>query len=133
MARKQYGVIPYLEEKGRKKMVLITSRVHGNWTLPKGGLMRKKSKRATAQLEALEEAGLIGDLDRDKAFKVTIIRNEEKISLTLYPMRIRECLEDWPEDNQRKRLFVPLKKAEYLIGCAGMKKAVRRWRKGLES
>lgn len=129
MIGKQYGVLPYLKGKKKRRMVLITSRTHGYWIFPKGGRGSSKTSRDAALREAYEEAGLRGRLDKNERIRVTILREGRKLTLTLYPMQVEKCHDTWPEIEERERIFVSPSEAEAMIECAGMKKALRRWRK----
>ena len=135
MFQKQYGVLPYFKntKKNTKKtdLVLITSRTSRQWIMPKGNRILNKSKMATAQQEAYEEAGLIGRLEEKNAMRVTIIRQDREIALTLYPMRVEKMLKLWPECHQRKRIIVPYHKAESMIICPKLRRCLKLWRKTL--
>ena len=72
---KQYGVLPYYKQSGKIKIILITSRNSKQWIVPKGNLMSHKNKRETALQEAYEEAGLIGLLDKNLKFHISIINH----------------------------------------------------------
>ena len=105
MLQKQYGVIPYFKRSGKTKIILITSRSSGQWIVPKGNLIAKRSKRGSALLEAYEEAGLTGELDKNFKFRLFIMSHGKKTDLTLYPMRVnKRLLKKWPESHQRKRI-----------------------------
>jgi 8-oxo-dGTP pyrophosphatase MutT (NUDIX family) len=129
MLQKQYGVLPYVRHASKIKLILITSRTSHQWIVPKGARVRCKSKRASAQQEAFEEAGLKGPLDEGGTLHVTIIRNGKKIALTLYPMRVKKVLRLWPEGHQRERIMVSIHKAEMLIACPKLKRCLRQWQK----
>lgn len=129
MTKQQYGVLPYFPKTRKKDVVLITSRTHGNWTLAKGNLMKDRSRRDTALREAYEEAGVVGELDKRPPMRVMILREGRKIQLTVYLMRVKKMRKKYPEASQRDRRIASFKKAESLVACEGMKKAMRRWRK----
>jgi 8-oxo-dGTP pyrophosphatase MutT (NUDIX family) len=61
--RPQYGALPYRTSEG-VEILLITSRETGRWVIPKGWPMKGRSASATAAREALEEAGLIGEIGK---------------------------------------------------------------------
>ena len=65
LPQKQYGVLPYFQQSGKIKIILITSRISNQWIVPKGNRVPNKSKRESALLEAYEEAGLTGRLDKE--------------------------------------------------------------------
>jgi 8-oxo-dGTP pyrophosphatase MutT (NUDIX family) len=112
---KQYGVLPYIIQSGKTKIVLVTSRISNQWIVPKGNKEPDKSKRESALLEAYEEAGLTGQLDKDLKFCFNIMAGGEKTQLTLYAMRVDLPLKkEWPEKHQRRRIVVSCKRAQSL-------------------
>lgn len=130
MARKQqYGVVPYFKDGNKTRIVMVTSRTHRQWIFPKGGKISDLSKRKSAMQEALEEAGLKGKVDKGAEFTTTIIRNGDKIDLTLYPMQVEKMSDKWDEMHQRKRIIISPKKARKLVTCKGMSKSIKQWLK----
>jgi 8-oxo-dGTP pyrophosphatase MutT (NUDIX family) len=45
--------------------MLVTSRETGRWIIPKGWPKKRKAPYASAAREALEEAGVVGEIGRD--------------------------------------------------------------------
>lgn len=126
-AVKQYGVIPYIKKSGKWRLVLITSRTHGNWIFPKGGPMEGKSKQEAALREAYEEAGVKGRIVGRYAYSSVLRRGGRKIELTLYPMRVEKLLSDWPEKAERRRIVVPLKAARSMMEYPALKRSLQDW------
>ena len=130
--QKQYGVIPYFKRSGKTKIILITSRSSGQWIVPKGNLIAKRSKRGSALLEAYEEAGLTGELDKNFKFRLFIMSHGKKTDLTLYPMRVnKRLLKKWPESHQRKRIEVSCAQAQSLVLWPKFRAAIKLWQKSL--
>ncbi|WP_120501073.1 NUDIX hydrolase [Roseovarius sp. EL26] len=128
MARKiQYGVVPYLKEGNKTRIIMVTSRTHRQWIFPKGGRVSGLSRRKSALQEALEEAGLKGRIDKKAEFTSTIIRNGEKIDLVLYPMQVDKMKNKWDEMHQRRRVVISPRKAEKIVTCKGMRKGIKKW------
>lgn len=114
--RKQYGVLPYVKQSQKTRIILITGRNSKQWIVPKGNRARNKSKRESALLEAYEEAGLSGQMKGDLKFRISITSHGKKVALTLYPMRVNKHLKKkWPESGQRKRIKVSCKQAQSLV------------------
>jgi len=61
--RPQYGALPYRTGDGLE-ILLITSRETGRWVIPKGWPIKGKSASVTAAKEALQEAGLQGEIGK---------------------------------------------------------------------
>ena len=132
MLQKQYGVLPYLKRSGKIKIILISSRNSNQWIVPKGNPMAKKSKRGTALLEAYEEAGLTGKLDRNFKLRFFIMSHGIKTDLTLYPMRVnKRLIKKWPESHQRKRIEVSCERAQSLVLWPKFRAGIKLWQKSL--
>ena len=129
---KQYGVIPYFLQSGKLKIIIITSRNSNQWIVPKGNRVPNKSKRESALLEAYEEAGLTGRLDKDLKFRISIMSHGKKVDLTLYPMRVtKRLIKKWPESHQRKRIEVSCNQAQSLVLWPNFKICIKLLRKSL--
>lgn len=132
MLQKQYGVIPYVKRSGKTRIILITKRNNGEWIVPKGNLVTKKSKRESALQEAYEEAGLTGKIDTKNEFRLFIISHGVKTDLTLYPMHVNKArVKNWPESHLRKRIEVSCEKAQTLVSWQKFPAAIKRWKKSL--
>jgi 8-oxo-dGTP pyrophosphatase MutT (NUDIX family) len=115
----QFGAIPYSVVEGRAVFLLITSRRTGRWIFPKGSAIEGMMPWEVAAQEALEEAGVEGEIDtvpigayRD--LKTVGIRRME-IEVDLYPLRVVHQLEDWPEKRSRHRHWAILPDARRLL------------------
>ena len=129
---KQYGVLPYFQQSRKIKIILITSRNSNQWIVPKGNKEPNKSKRESALLEAYEEAGLTGRLDKDLKFRIFIMCHGKKVDLTLYPMRVtKRLIKKWPESHQRKRIIVSCNQAQSLVLWPNFKTCIKLLRKSL--
>jgi 8-oxo-dGTP pyrophosphatase MutT (NUDIX family) len=132
MLQKQYGVIPWLTRSGKMKIILVSSRSRGQWIVPKGNLIPKRSKRESALQEAYEEAGLKGKLDKNFKYRLFIYSRGVKTDLTLYAMRVeRQMLKKWPESHQRKRIEVSCERAQSLVSWPRFKRAVKLLQKSI--
>lgn len=132
MLQKQYGVLPYVKRSGKTKIILVSRRRNGGWIVPKGNLVTNKSKRESALVEAYEEAGLTGELDKNIEFRFCITSHGAKIDLTLYPMRVNKAqVKKWPESHQRKRIEVSCERAKSLVSWQKFPAAIKRWEKKL--
>ena len=132
LPQKQYGVLPYFQQSRKIKIILITSRNSNQWIVPKGNRVPNKSKRESALLEAYEEAGLTGRLDKDLKFRIFIMSHGKKVDLTLYPMRVNKpFIKKWLESQQRKRIEVSCDRAQSLVLWPNFKTCIKLLRKSL--
>jgi 8-oxo-dGTP pyrophosphatase MutT (NUDIX family) len=112
LKKKRIAVIPIVMSKTKLRVYLITSRQKRQWIIPTGKLEKKLSNRQVAALEAFEEAGILGKLDKHFRERVSLQspngKSERKTTVfLLYVKRILKC---WPEIHDRKRKLVSVKK-----------------------
>jgi 8-oxo-dGTP pyrophosphatase MutT (NUDIX family) len=109
----QTAALPWRRaEDGAVEVLLITSRETGRWVIPKGWPMAGKSGAESAAQEAYEEAGVrgevsplaIGAFSYDKVAKSGAAK---RLTVFVFPLEVRELLEDWPERGQRTREWFP--------------------------
>lgn len=116
---KQAGAIPYTVVQGQIVFLIITSRGTGRWIFPKGELMPGKQPWEVAAEEALEEAGVQGEVDTApigsyRSLKSLSIRRT-LIEVDMYPLRVEHQLDNWPEQGSRHRHWVILPEARRLL------------------
>lgn len=103
------GAAPYLiEPDGTVYVMLVTPVGGGQWILPKGNIERGMTGRESAEKEAREEAGVIGECEN---FLLGVSRFKNEQFIEIYPMKIRKILKEWDEFGQRSRFLFPLEEA----------------------
>jgi 8-oxo-dGTP pyrophosphatase MutT (NUDIX family) len=118
-AIRQAGAIPYTVLEGQVVFLLITSRGTGRWIFPKGVLVEGITPWELAAREAFEEAGVRGTIETQpigfyRTMKTLTLRRQP-IVVDLYPLRVEEQLEEWPEKGQRHRHWAILPEARRLL------------------
>lgn len=113
--RTQFSALCYRVVDGKIEVCLVTSRGSGRWILPKGWPMHKHTPAKAAAKEAWEEAGVKGKA-YDRCLGVysyvkPVSENPAPVVVMVYPVEVQEIAKKWPEHKQRKRKWVPLKKA----------------------
>ncbi len=119
---KQMGAIPYTVVQGQVVFLLITSRGSGRWIFPKGEPIEGLEPWDTAAQEALEEAGVEGEVDPRpigsyRTFKTLAIRRKV-IEVEMYPLWVTRQLDDWPEKGLRHRHWAILPETKRLLSDA---------------
>lgn len=61
--RKSCGVLPWMEEGGKRKYLIVFEQFSQCWSLPKGHMEAGETEAETAQRELLEETGLFAQPD----------------------------------------------------------------------
>ena len=105
-ALRQVGALPIRFVDGRPEVLLLTSRERGRWVIPKGWPMKGREPHMTAAIEAREEAGLEGKIEKTKigAFHYQKrLKNGAVIPcrVDVFPMRVLRQAKHWPEQGQR--------------------------------
>lgn len=120
-ARVQFAALCYDVEGPEKKILLITSRGTGRWIVPKGWPIDGLDSAGTALQEAWEEAGVrqgkpasepLGIYHYEKG-----LREDWSVPVTtmVYPVRVIELSNDYPEVDQRTRKWVSPAEASELV------------------
>lgn len=124
--RLQVAALCYRKKKGRKEVLLITTRGTGRWMLPKGWPMDGKTGAEAARIEAWEEAGVrsnrvsrrpVGRFDYLKTHDDGFV---EPCTATVYPIKVAETVKDYPERGERKRKWVAPEEAAEMVQEKGL-------------
>ena len=108
---KQSGVIPYIRKGNDIQIVLVTSASRNGWVLPKGVIERFMTPEDSAAKEALEEAGIIGNVATDFVAEYQYEKWGGMCHVKVYPLEVTELLESWQEMGKRERRVVGIDEA----------------------
>ncbi len=118
-APRQSGAIPYTIVDGQVVFLLVTSRRTGRWIFPKGAPIEGLNPREVAQREALEEAGVEGDIDQEPigSYRTVKVKGVRRVGIEvdMYPLAVHTQLEEWAEKGQRHRHWALLVEAKRLL------------------
>jgi 8-oxo-dGTP pyrophosphatase MutT (NUDIX family) len=103
--RTQYAALPWRRGEGIE-VLLASSRDTRRWIIPKGWPMKGRKPHATAALEALQEAGLLGKIEKTAIGAFHYQKRMKNGALLtcrvdVFPMRVVRQRKNWPERNQR--------------------------------
>lgn len=121
---KQVAVLPFVVIGEEVSVLLLTSRGRGRWILPKGWPEEDVPLNATAMTEAMEEAGLAGQV-AERAIGAYTYKKMMKggyavtAHVSVYPMLVSHHFLDWPEKDERKLGWFSLKKAQKQLDDPG--------------
>lgn len=104
---RQSGVVPFRDSDSGREVLLITTRKTGRWIVPKGIIEPDLSPRDSAAKEALEEAGVLGDIVQGAGESYCFEKWRGECRATLFGLRVGEILEHWAEEGSRNRKWVP--------------------------
>jgi 8-oxo-dGTP pyrophosphatase MutT (NUDIX family) len=106
--RVQYAALPYRRRgHSRTQVMLITSRETGRWIIPKGWPKRRQAPRASAAREALEEAGVVGEVGRNPIGSYSYKKRLKSgavvaCEVQVFPLEVNRQQKRWPEKGERE-------------------------------
>jgi 8-oxo-dGTP pyrophosphatase MutT (NUDIX family) len=130
----QAGVIPYVVEEGELRVLLISSRDTGRWVIPRGRVERAHGGHTgTAQQEAYEEAGIVGEIAELPLgcytyFKRGTHGESTPAVVRVYPYRVLHQKKKWPEMESRTQRWVSVEEAIRMVDEDGLAALFRRFR-----
>jgi 8-oxo-dGTP pyrophosphatase MutT (NUDIX family) len=89
------------------QIMLVTSRDTGRWIIPKGWPNAREAPHASAEREALEEAGVVGVVGRDS---IGTYQYEKRLAggavviceVLVFLLEVESQHENWPEKLERR-------------------------------
>ncbi len=128
----QSAVLPYRLVDGRVQVLLIASRKGTRWVIPKGVKEPELSLRDSAAKEALEEAGVRGELDAEPIGSYEYAKWGGVCSVAVFPMAVSESVpeSEW-EESHRERQWITPEAAKELIDERALRKLVGKLAKRL--
>lgn len=106
----QSGVIPFRISNDKIEVLLITSRKGKRWVIPKGLIEPHLTPPASAAQEALEEAGIIGEVSPTSLGSYTYQKWGGTCRVKVFLLRVNTLQSKWLESD-RKRQWFSLKEA----------------------
>jgi 8-oxo-dGTP pyrophosphatase MutT (NUDIX family) len=99
---------------GPVECVIVTAN-SGGWTIPKGLIDPGKTPRQMAEIEALEEAGVIGKAETEPIGRYSYEKWGGRCEVEVFLIPLDRELERWAEDATRERRWTPLTEAAGLM------------------
>ncbi|WP_439154601.1 NUDIX hydrolase [Yoonia sp.] len=113
--------------------VLLVTSSSGRWILPKGWPIDGLTAAQAAQQEAWEEAGVtsgvlgetaLGSYLAEKRFDNGAVVPCE---VQVYPLRVTDIADTYPEDDRRERVWVPISKAIAMVNEDGLQQLLAQF------
>jgi 8-oxo-dGTP pyrophosphatase MutT (NUDIX family) len=114
MAQIQYAALPYRRRgKSKTQIMLVTSRGAGRWIIPKGWPMKRKAPHRAAAREALEEAGVVGEIGKKPIGSFSHRKGKQgKCKVKVFALEVTRQRKSWREKGEREvQWFSPAKAA----------------------
>jgi 8-oxo-dGTP pyrophosphatase MutT (NUDIX family) len=97
------------------EVLLVTTLRTRRWILPKGWPMPGISSAKAAAFEALEEAGIAGEVSPEPVGRYHYMKvkkgREVPCSVDVYAIEVRRQLRAWPEQGTREAAWLPVAEA----------------------
>ncbi|MES9821459.1 MAG: histidine phosphatase family protein [Candidatus Thiodiazotropha sp.] len=123
---KQSSVIPYRIEGGEVEILVVMSSKRKHWVLPKGISEPALSQQNSAAKEALEEAGVEGEVAEEPIGAYSYEKWGAECTVSVYPMQVtRELSEDEWEEHHRGREWLAPKQAMKRVKQAELKPMIQ--------
>jgi len=131
--RRQVAALPWRRGGDGLEFLLVTSRETRRWVTPKGGRMPGMADADAAAVEALEEAGVEGEVRREpvgvfRYLKVLKRRAPRWCVVSLYPLEVRTVHTDWKERGERDRLWMSQEQAAACVTESDLADMIRAFR-----
>jgi len=130
--RVQYGALPYCwRDTGELRVLLITSRRSRRWIVPKGWPMKGRKPWETAEIEARDEAGVIGVVSKRPVGRFLydkLLDEDGRVvvcEVTVYPLHVEWRLKNWREAQQREGAWFSRSKAVALASDHGLRDLIQ--------
>ncbi|XP_047312451.1 nudix hydrolase 18, mitochondrial-like [Impatiens glandulifera] len=139
------GCIPYRYKAGKRKgclkedreveVLVISSQRQGKGMLfPKGGWERDESMKDAAQRETMEEAGVMGIVQRRLGkWRFKSKSNETDHEGHMFPLLVEQQLDLWPEKEFRQRIWMSVSEAKEACQQVWMLEALEEFENRLNS
>ena len=103
----QSAVLPFRQDRGRLEILLITSRRKKRWVIPKGVCELDMDSGASAAKEALEEAGIEGDVSTRPIGRYQYDKWGGTCSVEVFSMAVHTSYDVWPESYRDRDWLTP--------------------------
>jgi 8-oxo-dGTP pyrophosphatase MutT (NUDIX family) len=122
---RQSAAIPYAVRNGRLQLLLITSRKRRRWIVPKGIVEDWQTPEEAALEEALEEAGVKGDIIGEAVGTYEYDKWGGTCRVDVFLLLVHEVLDSWLESDFRDRLWVGIDDALDMVDNNGLRDVIR--------
>jgi len=115
IAVQQSAALPYSYRDEQIQLMLITSSGTGRWIIPKGHIEPGLTPAESAEAEALEEAGVIGNIAAKSIGSYIYTKRPERggdrCRVRVFALEVTRVLDDYQEAALRERQWMTVPKA----------------------
>ena len=130
----QVAALPWRRHDGELEVLLITTRTTKRWIVPKGWLEDGLTASESAAREALEEAGVVGEIVREPLGKFHYTKRRKSgetlpVEVTLFPLEVMRQRKSYLEKHVRETRWCKLDEALTHISEPGLKRLIVKFAK----
>ena len=116
----QVAALPYRwSEAGALEILVMSSRQTHRVIIPKGWPMKNRKDWKSAQIEAREEVGVVGEVSRKRIGQYRYWKRLEAhfvlCKVSVFPLAVKRQLDDWPERHERAHKWLTPEDAALLV------------------
>src|SRR5690242_14262762 len=132
VASAQYAALPWREAANGLEFLLITTRRTRRWIIPKGWPMDGHAPHAAAAREAMEEAGVCGEVSAKpigtyRYFKERKSGEIVPCKVDVFALKVRQQRKTWAEKDLRELRWCSLNEALACVGEPGLRQVIARF------
>ena len=130
----QYAALPWRRAKGAIEILLVTTRKTQSWIVPKGWPLVGRTPGECAAVEALEEAGVLGEVAPETlgSFRYNKRRKSGEIvpcKVHVFTMEVVRQRRHWPEKRARETCWCSIEEALARVTDPGLRRLIAKFGK----
>jgi len=129
MVTKQFAALPFRVRDDEVRVLLITTRKKRRWSVPKGWPIAGCKPQRTAEIEAYEEAGLVGRAVSRSVGRYRHHKQKRRIvrEVVLFPLEVSGRKKRWPEKGQRDAIWTSAKQAAKMVHRPELRRLIQEF------
>ena len=128
---RQCAALPFQDTASRRRVMLITSLGTRRWILPKGNIEPGLTIRESAEFEAFEEAGVMGNLHASSIGSYSYEKLDEDEGIThhvkVFPLEVSQVLDEFPDHQKRERQWMTIEEAAEAVAEPDLKELIAQF------
>ena len=128
----QYAALPWRQTNGALEVLLITTLRTGRWIVPKGWPLADVAPCDCAAREALEEAGLTGEIASEPFGAFRYAKQKKSgdsvtCRVEVFTMEVAHQRRSWAEKDRRHLAWCPVSEAMKRVGDPGLRRLIAKF------
>jgi 8-oxo-dGTP pyrophosphatase MutT (NUDIX family) len=128
----QFAALPYRASADGIDILLITTRRTKRWIVPKGWPIDGMEPFASAAQEALEEAGISGEIQKEPVGSFTYLKElrhglNVPCQVNVFPLKVTRQRKTWAEKDVRELRWFPLAEAAKAVDEQALRRLILKF------